>query len=132
MKFLVILIFFPFLATADEFDWSVVGLKISEVEISTESGSVLVVVGSYCYASNQCDIAAKFLLAGEEVEFVREVADDKATVSLVENNIVIAMTYYPRGQNKIIQIQTRFVWNKDEKRFKQIHQEHREYQEKVE
>jgi hypothetical protein len=128
MKFLMIIIFmfFPLVTNADEFDWNATGIDISDVGISTESGKVLVMVGSNCYASDQCDIAAKFIFRGhahqtqrEQVEFVRQIANDKATLSLVDNKILITTIYYLQGHDSATKVKTWFTWNNDQKIFEQ-------------
>lgn len=114
MKYFLILLLFPAYAVADEFEWNSSNTHVSEIRISTESGEVLIVVGSQCdEGDSYCDIAAKFSSSNNrDVEFLREITNDKAVISPMKNGIVISLIYYPFRWDEGQKTNRYYEWNK--------------------
>jgi hypothetical protein len=114
MKYLLILLLLPVYVAADEFEWNSSSTHVSEIRLSTESGDVLVVVGSHCDEGDSfCDIAAKFSNSkNSDVEFLREMTNGKADASPMENGIVISLIYYPFRWEEGQKVNRYYEWNK--------------------
>lgn len=109
------MVLFSALTHADEFDWNVSSISISSVEFVTESGSILVTVGSSCMEIGYCEVAAKFSYASDNggtfVPVFQEMANDAADIKVVDNLIVISLIYYPRGSETGLRVERIYEWN---------------------
>lgn len=114
MKYFLILLLFPVYVVADEFEWDSSSTHVSEIRLSTEYGEVLIFLGSHCdEGDSYCDIAAKFSYANNrDVEFLREITNDKAVVSPMKNGIVISLIYYPFRLEEGQKVDRYYEWNK--------------------
>lgn len=114
MKYLLILLLFPVYVFADEFEWNSSSIQISEIRLSTESGDIHIAVGSRCDdGGSYCDIAAKFSSHNNgDVEFLREMTNDKAIVNPMKNGMVISLIYYPFGWEEGQKVSRYYEWNR--------------------
>ena len=109
--FLPILLLAPLWAQADEFDWDAEGLKVTRIEMPTDNQSILIELGSLCYAS-VCEVAATYTLGeGKQELFERTITNAPATASLDGDRLKVSLIHYPQGSDKGIQTNLWFRWD---------------------
>jgi len=111
LKYLLLLLIFPLIAQADAFDWDAESLEISRIEMPTDGGSVLIQLGSLCYA-DVCEVAATYTSGKlDKQEFLeRTITNQKATASLAGDKLKISLVYYPQGADQGVQSTLWFQW----------------------